>query len=146
MAMMKRVVVEANSGEKFKCEARIRGHVVRTDQPKPAGGEDSGPTPLEHLLFSLAGCVAAIGRIIANQQEIDLHSMAVRVEGELDTETLMGKSQENRAGFKEIRVVARIDADMTSEEKKAFLHEIDVRCPVSDNMARTSLVSFEVAE
>lgn len=36
----------------------IRDHVVSTDQPSRAGGDDSAPTPLELLSASLASCIA----------------------------------------------------------------------------------------
>ncbi len=146
MATGKKVEVEARIGEKFKCEAKIRDHVVYIDQPKAAGGEDSGPTPLEYLLFSFAGCVMSIGRIVANQQRIGMRSMQVKVEGELDTETLMGKGRAKRAGFMGIKVIAKLDADMSLEEKTKFLHEVDLRCPLSDNISNATPVSFEVKQ
>lgn len=144
MAKFKNVELVARLGDGFKMESKIRDHVVYIDQPKPAGGEDAGPTPLEYLLLSLAGCIGAIGRIIANQRKLPLRSMEIRVVGELDTDTLMGKSRENRAGFSGIWVMVKIDADMSKEEKGQFLHEIDSRCPVSDNLKAVTDVSIEL--
>ena len=118
MATIKKVCIEANIDSKFKIKSNIRNHVVYIDQPKESGGEDTGPTPLEYLLFSLAGCIASIGRIMANQKKIDLKSMEVKVEGQLDVETFLGKSQENRAGFKDIKVMVKIDAPLSLEEKE----------------------------
>jgi putative redox protein len=146
MANFKKVQVEAKSEEKFKTESRIRGHLLYVDQPQAGGGEDAGPTPLEYLFLSLAGCVATIARIVANQRKIELRGLEVRVEGELDVETLRGKSEENRAGFTAIKIFTKIDADMTREEKEKFLQEIDRRCPVSDNIRNGTPVSYEVME
>jgi uncharacterized OsmC-like protein len=144
MATFKTVDVTARLGERFRIESRIRDHVLIIDQTKAAGGEDAGPTPLEYLLVSLAGCVASIGRIVANQKKLPLRSMDVRVVGELDVATLMGKAQENRAGFTGLRVITKIDADMSKEEKERFLHEVDTRCPVSDNLKSLTPLYFEV--
>ncbi len=146
MATFKTVQIEGRLGEKFKMESRIRGHLLYVDQPPAGGGEDAGPTPLEYLFLSLAGCVATIGRIIAHQRKIQLRGMEVKVEGEIDVETLRGKSQESRAGFTGIKVLTRIDADMTREEKEKFLEEIDRRCPVSDNIQIGTPISYEVVE
>ncbi len=146
MATFKTVQVEAKLREKFKMESRIRGHLLYVDQPQAGGGEDAGPTPLELLFLSLAGCVGTIGRIIAHQRKIQLRGMEVMVEGEIDVETLRGKSQETRAGFTRIKIRTRIDADMTGEEKKKFLEEIDRRCPVSDNIENGTPISYEVVE
>ena len=41
----------------------------------------------------------------------------VRVAGELDVETLMGKAQANRAGFTGLRVLVTMDADMSRAER-----------------------------
>ena len=56
----------------------------------------------------------------------------------------MGATKEGRAGFTEIRVNVDIDADMSKAEKEAFLHEVDLRCPISDNIANISDVKFFV--
>jgi uncharacterized OsmC-like protein len=146
MATFKTVQVEARLGDKFKVESRIRKHLLYVDQPPAGGGEDAGPTPLEYLFLSLAGCVATIGRIIAHQRRIQLRGMEVKVEGELDTATLLGKSEENRAGFTRIRVLVKIDADMTRGEKEKFLEEIDLRCPISDNIKNGAPISYEAVE
>jgi uncharacterized OsmC-like protein len=50
------VVATHAGGEAFAVD--VRGHTVRTDQPRSAGGSDSGPTPLELLSVSLASCIA----------------------------------------------------------------------------------------
>lgn len=144
MATIKKVCVESRMGGKFKIESKIRDHILYIDQPKEMGGEDRGPTPLEYILFSLAGCIASIGRIMANQKQIDLKSMEVKVEGELDVETLLGKSKKNRAGFKAIKADVKIDAPMSLKEKRQFLHEIDMRCPVSDNLINQTSVTMAV--
>jgi putative redox protein len=144
MANVKTVELLANMGERFKMESRIRNHSVIIDQTKAGGGDDTGPTPLEYLLLSFAGCIGAIGRIIANQRRLPLRSMEIRVIGEIDTETLMGKALENRAGFSAITAIVKIDADMSQEEKEKLLLEIDSRCPISDNLKAITDVEIEL--
>lgn len=39
-----------------RVDAQVGGHVVRTDQPASAGGEDAAPAPFELFLASLATC------------------------------------------------------------------------------------------
>ena len=145
MATIKRVEVEAKLGERFTIESQIRGHKMFVDQPTAAGGQDSGPTPLEYLFLSLGGCIASLGRIVANQKRIPLRGMRVTVSGDLDVSTLMGKGTENRAGFTGITVKVDIDADLSREETQRLLEELDRRCPVSDNLQRLTPVSFELA-
>jgi len=145
MATVKQTQVEAILGPKFKLESQIREHKLCVDQPTNAGGENAGPTPLEYLFLALAGCIGTIGRIVARQKKIELRGMTVKVAGELDVEVLLGKHSDTRAGFTGVTVTAVIDADISKEEKEAFLHEVDRRCPVSENIRNLTPMRFEVA-
>ncbi|GLW98491.1 OsmC family protein [Microtetraspora sp. NBRC 16547] len=48
--------VEWHGGGRF--DIHMRGHSVRVDEPKDFGGSDTGPTPTELFVGSLAACVA----------------------------------------------------------------------------------------
>jgi len=142
---VKTVKVEAVLDEKFKLESDIHGHRVVVDQPQAGGGTDAGPTPLDYLLVSLGACIGTISRIVAMQKKITLRSMKVTVEGDINTDGLLGKPSDDPVGFKEIRVIADIDADMSAEEKEAFLHEVDDRCPVSFNLLNSTSIKISAA-
>lgn len=131
--------VGAKIGAGFKTDVQCSQDFI-IDQPKAMGGEGLGPNPMEVFLSSLPACICAIGRIIANQKRIDLKGINVELEGDIDKDYLLGKTEEGRAGFVEIRTLVDIDADMTMEEKEAFLAEIARRCPIADNMINTTLV------
>ncbi|PIF04998.1 MAG: osmotically inducible protein C [Draconibacterium sp.] len=131
--------VSAEMGKSFSTKINC-SHPFIIDQPKMAGGNDEGPNPLEVFLSTLPACICAIGRIIANQRRIDLRGITVEVEGDIDKDFLLGKTTEGRAGFTEIRSFVNIDADMTKAEKEAFLKEIAIRCPIADNIAKSTVV------
>lgn len=145
MATIKKVTVEAKQVNGFKIETRSGNHVSIVDQPKAGGGNDAGPSPLEYLFVSLAGCIATIGHIIAKQRRLPVRGIEVKVEGELDLDSLMGKTNEVRSGFGNIRVITKIDADMTQAEKEQYLREIDERCPISDNIHKMTPMEFVVS-
>lgn len=136
----KTVKVESKLDSKFKIESTVSGHQVIVDQPTNAGGSGAGPTPLEYLFVALAGCIGSIGRIIAMQKQIALNGMTISVEGDINVDGLLGKPTDDPVGFSEIRVSVDIDADMTAEEKAAFVHDVDARCPVSWNLLNASSV------
>lgn len=140
----KNVSVDAVLLEGYKVEVKSRQFVSIVDQPPEGGGVDAGPTPLEYLFVSLAGCVATIGHIIVKQRRLPVRRLEVHVEGELDTDVLMGKRDDVRAGFSNIRVITKIDGDMTREEKEQLVHDIDVRCPISDNVLNLTTIEFVV--
>ena len=142
----KTVSITAAQKSGFTIETNARDHTLLIDQPTNSGGADAGPTPLEYLFFSLAGCVVTIGHIIAKQERLPVRNISVRVEGELDTDVLMGKRADLRAGFSSIRVFTTIDADMTLEEKQELLEKIDKRCPISDNIINNTPVQLVVED
>jgi putative redox protein len=75
-----------------------------------------------------------------------VRKIEVHIEGEVDTDVFMGKNREARAGFSGIRVLTKIDADMSQEEKEAFVRDIDARCPISDNIHNLTPIKFIVEQ
>lgn len=142
----KQVQITATMGKGFKVECKAGAHTVMIDQPTAAGGTDAGPTPLAYLHVALAGCICAIGRIIASQRRLDIRGITVKTDGELDVDGLLGKEVDGRVGFTGLNAVVEIDADMSREEKEALLHEIDARCPISENISNATPVSVRLAE
>ena len=112
------------------------------DEPKSMGGTDEGPSPIQVLLMSLAGCLNVTGHEIARQQGLKLNSMKVKIEGVMNPCTFLGCSFEERAGFQNI--VVTVNADMpgvTEEEKEAWLKETESRCPVTDNIKADTTIT-----
>ncbi|WP_462281365.1 OsmC family protein [Salinivirga cyanobacteriivorans] len=136
MAISK-VKVNGKVNDGFRTEIGC-SHNFIIDQPKAMGGNDEGANPMEIFLASLPACICAIGRIIANQKRLDVRSIDVDVEGSIDKDFLLGKTEDGRAGFTEIVTNVKVDADMTQEEKEAFVEEIERRCPIADNIVAQS--------
>ncbi len=112
------------------------------DEPKSMGGTDEGPSPIQVLLMSLAGCLNVTGHEIARQKGLKLNSMKVKIEGVMNPCTFLGCSFEERAGFQNI--VVTVNADMpgvTEEEKEAWLKETESRCPVTDNIKADTTIT-----
>lgn len=141
--MSKTVVVNADWKGGMRFDAQAQNHTIIIDQPSGMGGNDAGANPMEYLLVTLAGCLGTVAAIIANQERINLRGFSVHLEGDYDPEYLLGKTKEGRAGFKEIRVKANIDADMTAKEKEAFFKRVHSRCPATDNLKNNTNVKFE---
>lgn len=139
---MKNYIVETKMGEGFKMTSQIGNHTLYIDQPKNAGGSDAGPNPIQYFLLSLSGCIGAVARIIATQRKIELRSITIKIQGDIDTDRLLGISTEQRAGLDEIKIHTEIDADMSDEEKEAFLAEVDSRCPISDNISNGTKITL----
>ncbi len=139
---MKTLRATGNMGAGMTIEIMCGEHKVYMDQPKNAGGADRGPAPPELILAAYAGCVGSLGRIIAMQDKIKLHGMVFEVEADYDPDYLLGRETTARAGFQEMRLKVKIDADLDDAGKQAFLDKIEDRCPVGDNLINaTKLVT-----
>jgi len=142
--MMKTVKINADWKGAMQVDVAARGHTIVIDQPESMGGKDAGANPLEIFLAALGGCMGTIAAIVAKQERIELRGFSIEIEGDIDVDFLMGKTKEGRAGFTEIRAIAKIDADLSDEEKKEFFEIVDSRCPISDNMIYQTKLVFEV--
>ena len=139
------ITVASKMGKGFKTGIECSNNFI-IDQPKAAGGNDEGPNPLEIFLSSLGGCICAIGRIVSTQKRLDVERIDVKVEGDIDKDFLLGKTEEGRAGFTEIRAFVDVKADMSQSEKEVFVKEIQKRCPVADNILNTSVIKPQVLD
>ena len=105
------------------------------DEPKEMGGTDEGPSPIQVLLMSLAGCLNVTGHEIARQKGLELHGIKIGIEGVMNPCTFLGCSYEQRAGFQNIDVTIEPDfTDATQQQIDEWLKETEERCPVTDNI------------
>jgi len=144
MAAMKTVKVTATGPDGWVVKTKAGKHEALIDQPEAMGGTDSAPTPLDYTFIALASCLVTIAKIVAMQKKIDLRGVDVEVTGDLNLDVLRGQNKDDRAGFKLIKAIMKVDADLTDEEKKAFIHEVDSRCPVSDNLLNPTPIQVEL--
>lgn len=100
-----------------------------------------GPSPLEYILAGYAGCINAVGKLVAKEQGINLKSLQVEVSGTLSLDKYQGKISNERAGFSGIEAIVKPTSEATLEELKAWLIEVESRCPVQDNLINPTPVS-----
>jgi uncharacterized OsmC-like protein len=144
MAALKTVKVTAEGPDDWVVTTHSGKHISIIDQPQAMGGTDTGPSPLAYAFVALGGCLVTIAKIVAGQKKIDLRRVEVEVSGDLNLDVLRGKEKNELAGFTSITTNVKVDADLTEEEKKVFLEEIDLRCPISDNLRNPSSVEVSL--
>ncbi|MGO1246191.1 MAG: OsmC family protein [Oceanisphaera sp.] len=134
--------VSTQMANNWQVSAQIGNHKLIIDQ-EAAG--DAGPNPLDTFLFSLAGCVSTIAKMVAREQGFTLNGINVEVEGTLNPAGLAGHPSDDPVGFKHINIKADINADLNDEQKLAFLELVCKRCPVHDNLCRASLLDHQLS-
>ena len=126
--------VEHRGGDKF--DINIRGHVVRVDQPVKDGGEDTGPTPTELFIASLASCVAFYARRYLARHDLPTDGLAVEATFE------MGSRPARVAGI-EVRLI--VPEGVPAERLDALL-AVASHCTVHNTVDSTPEVSITLAD
>ena len=103
--------------------------------------ELEGPSPLEYILAGYAGCINAVGKIVAKEHGIILKSLQVELSAKLSLDKYQGKISNERAGFSSVEVIVKPTSDASLEELKKWLIEVENRCPVQDNLVNPTPVN-----
>lgn len=122
--------------ENVLVETEARGHRLIIDEPESLGGTDKGMNPVEVVLAGLGACQSIVARTYAEQFDIRLDTFSVDVEGDLDIDGFLGKS-DVRPGFSTIRYTYRIGTDAPKEKIEKFIQHVENHCPVGDTIANT---------
>ena len=114
------------------------------DHPQVFSSEDVGPTPVEMVLVSLAGCLTAGVAAVAQNRGIQLRSVTASLEGDMDVRGILGVDPEVRNGFSQIRVNYKIDADASPDDIKALVAQSQKRSAVFDVVTNPTSVVVSV--
>ena len=116
-------------------------HILITDEPVAAGGEDAGPDPYTLLLGALGSCISMTVTLYARRKAWPIERVTVR----LRQKRIHGKDcvecEEKPEGF-----VHRIERSVTvegnlTEEQQARLQEIAHKCPVHKTLTSPILIT-----
>ena len=133
---------EAQTAARFVAGARQFSIVV--DEPPVLGGDDLGANPVEYLLASYAGCINVVAHLTARELGINIQKLKICVNGNLNPARLFGQSDSERAGFKHIHVDFAPVTDADPEKVSQWVNAIKNRCPINDNLASPTPLSFQV--
>ena len=118
-----------------RVDIRSRQFLWRSDEPPPAGGADSGPTPYEFLLGSLAACIAITLRLYATHKAIPLTGVEVTLEIDRVHADDCADCDERVDGLIErVQSQVTIHGELTAAQR-ARLTQVAQRCPVHKTLA-----------
>lgn len=136
--------VNAKSENDTKTVAEARGFKMIIDEPEGLGGTNEGANPVEYVLGALAGCLNVVAHIVAKEMGFSLKGLEIALEGDLDPAKFAGKQTEERAGYQEIRVALKPDTDADAATLEKWLHVVEQRCPVSDNLSHATPLHIQL--
>ncbi|MDJ1017463.1 MAG: OsmC family protein [Paracoccaceae bacterium] len=130
------------AGEEHGREADF---VIEADHPVVFCGGDNGANPMEYLLTALAACITAGIGNIASVRQIELKSVQVRVEGDVDMRGLLGLDDSVRNGFQSIRANVAIDGDAAPEALAKVVEQAVARSAAYDMLKNGTSVDVSLA-
>lgn len=128
-------VVSASLKSGTAVDIRSRRFLWRSDEPPPVGGADSGPTPYEFLLGSLAACIAITLRLYATHKAIPVTGVDVTLELDRVHADDCVDCDERGDGFVErVQTHVTIHGELTAAQRTR-LTQVAQRCPVHKTLA-----------
>jgi len=117
---------------------------IDSDHPPVLCGQGNGPTPVEYILYGLAGCLTAGIANIAAARGVQLTEVESTVEGTADLRGILGLSDEVRNGYDKIRVSFKIKGDAPPEKLQAIVEQSRARSAVFDVITNQVPVEIDV--
>ena len=118
----------------FRSEARSRDfEPVPSDEPLGLGGEDTAPNPVEQVLGAFGNCLAVGYAANATVAGIELKSLRIELEGDLDLHAFLGL-REGHAGFESINATVTIESDAPDEAIENLHRKVVSTSPVGHTL------------
>ena len=137
--------VSASAATDTRTTIETRGFEFEVDEPKPLGGTDEAPNPVEYLLGAWAGCLNVVGHGVADEMDLEIDDLSIDIEGDLDPAKFLGEDPDVRAGYQHIEVTVDAEVDADDETVQEWLETVEKRCPVGDTVANPTPVDVSLS-
>ena len=116
-------------------------HVLITDEPLEAGGEDAGPDPYTLLLAALGSCISMTTTLYARRKAWPLERVTVRLRGERTHAKDCVECTHTTEGYvHRIQRAVSFEGELT-DEQRVRLQEIAHKCPVHKTLTSEIVIT-----
>ncbi len=130
----------------FRSTASIRDFApIGSDEPAALGGTDTAPNPVEQLLAALGNCLVVGYAANATAAGIEIKSLRVELEGDLNLHTFLGLDPQGHAGYSAIRATVALDSDAPAEAIEALHRTVTGTSPVGHTLGRAVPLQIDLA-
>jgi uncharacterized OsmC-like protein len=126
------------------CSIDIGRAVYEAQAHSGVGGAGTGACSGDLLLGALAACAQITCQMVAASMELDVRSIGVSVDGDLDLRGTLGIDRETPVGFQDIRVRFQIDApDASPEERDSLARKTERYCVVMQTLRNPPAITVD---
>ncbi|MFQ6068975.1 MAG: OsmC family protein [Candidatus Aminicenantales bacterium] len=119
-----------------RVDASYKGHVIKTDQPEYAGGENSAPAPFDLFLASIATCSGFYFLAFLQQRGIAAEEAHLEMSTERNPSTKM---------IEKISIEIHLPPDFPEKYKKAVVKAVE-SCAVKQHIINPPSFIIETKE
>jgi len=121
-----------------------RSFRFRTDEPRELAGSNTFPNPQEYLLGALNACMVVGYVALATHFGVELESLEIESNGEIDLRGFLGLSKEIKPGYDEIHYHVRIKGSGTEEQFKQIHEMVKATLPNYFNLSQPVRLTSEL--
>ena len=107
----------------------VRDFQFTIDEPTQLLGVNAAPNPAEYLLGGLAGCMAVTFMAGATAMNIQIDSLRLEVDGELDLQGFLGTDEHQSSGFPELKFTFHVKGNGTAHQYNQLLKRVNKHSP-----------------
>ena len=123
------VVVRETRNSKLQQTVTTGPHRMLADEPKAAGGEDTGPGPYDFLLTALGACTSMTMRMYADRKSLPLDRITVTLQHQKIHAEDCAECETKAGMLDQIDRVISIEGALDADQRKRLM-EIADKCPV----------------
>jgi uncharacterized OsmC-like protein/pimeloyl-ACP methyl ester carboxylesterase len=127
--MPRQVVVRETRNGKFQQAVSVGPHGMTADEPKAAGGDDTGPGPYDFLLAGLGACTSMTMRMYADLKKLPMDRVTVTLRHSKIHAQDCEECETRDGKLDQIERVIGIEGTLDAEQRKRLM-EIADKCPV----------------
>ncbi len=125
----RQVVVQETGNGKFQNTVAIGPHHLAADEPRSAGGDDTGPGPYDFLLAALGACKSMTMRMYADRKSFPLERATVTLNHSKIYAKDCAECETKEGMLDQIEVAIGLEGPLDADQRKRIL-EIADKCPV----------------
>lgn len=123
---------------------RERAFELAGDEPPVLLGGDTAPNAVEAVLHALASCIAVGMAYNAAARGIEIETLTLVAEGELDLHGFLGLSETVRPGFERITFTTKVKAKASRSQLEELCTYVQRTSPVLDILRNPVPVTIEL--
>src|SRR6201995_3779273 len=125
----RQVVVQETRAGKFQNSVAIGPHHLPADEPRAAGGDDTGPGPYDFLLTALGACKSMTMRLYADRKSFPLERATVTLNHSKIYAKDCAECETKDGMLDQIEVAIGLEGPLDADQRKRIM-EIADKCPV----------------